>query len=259
MRKNKLKMTLLGTGTSQGVPVISCTCPACTSTDIRDKRLRTSAMIHYGDINIGIDCGPDFRQQMLANKINNLEAILITHEHNDHIIGLDDVRPYNFMQRKDMPVYCLPRVKKELEKRFEYIFATQNKYPGAPMVQLIEVTADHSFEVEGLTIEPILVDHGRLPILGYRFGDITYLTDVKQLSSSSIEKVKGTRKLVLNALHKEPHYSHLNLEEALALIEILQPEETYLTHTSHRMGPYKEIMKELPEGVVMGYDGLVIE
>ncbi|MCG8331440.1 MAG: MBL fold metallo-hydrolase [Chitinophagales bacterium] len=238
--------------------MIGCTCEACTSSDVRDKRLRTAALVQYTGKNIAIDCGPDFRQQMLTKKVQHLDAILMTHEHNDHIIGLDDVRPFNFSQRKDMPVYCLPRVRKELEHRFEYIFVTQNKYPGAPMVQLLEIGAGETLLVEGINILPVEVMHGPLPILGYRFGPITYLTDVKTLSDETIKQIKGTRSLIINALHRDPHYSHLSLNEALLLIEKIVPERAFITHVSHRMGTYEKISELLPENVTLGYDGLEI-
>ena len=238
--------------------MIGCTCEACTSSDVRDKRLRTAALVQYAGKNIAIDCGPDFRQQMLTKKVQHLDAILMTHEHNDHIIGLDDVRPFNFSQRKDMPVYCLARVRKELEHRFEYIFVTQNKYPGAPMVQLLEIGAGGTLLVEGMNILPVEVMHGPLPILGYRFGPITYLTDVKTLSEETLKQIRGTRSLIINALHRDPHYSHLSLNEALLLIEKIAPERAFITHVSHRMGTYEKISELLPENVSLGYDGLEI-
>lgn len=263
MKKNEsnlpsLSLTLLGTGTSQGVPVIGCDCPVCTSTDPKDKRLRTAALIRYGALHVAIDCGPDFRQQMLANQVGHLDAILVTHEHNDHIIGLDDVRPFNFRQRKDMPVYCQSRVCRELEQRFAYVFATQNRYPGAPMIQLVEIDANQQLDIEGLTIQTIPVMHGQLPILGFRFGPITYLTDVRTLSPEAKALAKDSEVLVINALHHEPHYSHLNLEQALSMIEELTPQRAYLTHMSHRMGRHADIQPQLPENVRMGWDGLEI-
>jgi len=196
---------------------------------------------------------------MLVNEVKEMHAILITHEHNDHIIGLDDVRPFNFQQGQNMPVYCLPRVGKEIEQRFAYIFATQDKYPGAPMVQLEEIQAGSPILFDRYEVLPIPVMHGRLPILGYRFGPITYLTDVRELSEKAKELVRGSETLVISALHHRTHHSHLNLEEALALIAELAPQRAYLTHMSHRMGTHEEVSKELPDGVMLGYDGLVIE
>jgi phosphoribosyl 1,2-cyclic phosphate phosphodiesterase len=247
----------LGTGTSQGVPVIGCKCEVCRSTDPKDKRLRTAAMFSVKDVNLVVDSGPDFRQQMLRERVDHVEALLITHEHNDHVIGLDDVRPFNFLYRRDMPVYSIPRVTKELQMRFPYIFA-ENKYPGAPMVKLFDIDPTQPFEIEGIHIQPIQVWHGKMSVIGYQIDDITYLTDVKTMDPEEIEKVKNTPHLVLNALHHQAHYSHLNLREALELIEIINPGKAYLTHISHHMGLHATISKELPSNVFMGYDGMVI-
>ena len=215
-------------------------------------------MVESEQTSIVVDAGPDFRQQMLRNTPKQLDAIIITHEHNDHVIGMDDVRPFNFIQRKDMPVYATPKVQEELRKRFAYVFA-ENPYPGAPMIKLCDISKESAFEINDLKIQPIEVIHGKLPVLGFRFGNFTYLTDVKTIADEELEKVKGTHYLVLNALHHKPHYSHLNLEEALALAEKIGAEKTYLTHCSHRMGLYTEVMKTLPEGVELAYDGLVVE
>ena len=215
-------------------------------------------MVETEETAIVVDAGPDFRQQMLRNTPKKLDAIIITHEHNDHVIGMDDVRPFNFIQRTDMPVYATPKVQKELRKRFAYVFA-ENPYPGAPMIKLCDISKDVAFEINDIKIQPIEVIHGKLPVLGFRFGDFTYLTDVKTIAEEELDKVKGTRYLVLNALHHKPHYSHLNLEEALELAKKIGAEKTYLTHCSHRMGFYTEVMKTLPEGVELAYDGLVVE
>lgn len=254
---NKLSLTILGTGTSQGIPVIGCNCEVCTSPNPKDKRLRTSAVFSFNNTNIGIDVGPDFRQQMLRAKINNLSAVLITHEHNDHIIGLDDVRPFNFLSGKNMPIFALPRVAQNIQDRFKYIFE-KDPYPGAPRLTLNSINANEPFQIEGITVTPIKVMHGQLPIVGYQIQDIVYLTDVKTLSEATQEKIKNARILVLNALHHSKHHSHLNLEEALALIHKVTPQKAYLTHISHRMGKHEEINLQLPENVELAFDELVI-
>jgi len=240
------------------VPVIGCGCEVCTSADERDKRLRTAALICCGDKRIAIDCGPDFRQQMLRSHTRRLDAILLTHEHNDHIIGLDDVRPFNFQNWTDMPVYCTMRVQQSLLQRFSYVFAAENRYPGAPMVRLHTIAKDTPFELAGLKVMPVEVMHGRMPVLGFRIGDFAYLTDVRSISPEEMEKVKGTRHLVLSALHRHEHLSHLSLQQALDMIEQLAPERAYLTHISHRMGKHEDVQSELPENVILGYDGLKI-
>lgn len=252
-----MKITFLGTGTSQGIPVIGCDCEVCVSNDPENARLRTSAMISANGKNIVIDVGPDFRQQMLSNNVVDVDSILLTHEHNDHVIGMDDVRPFNFRYRRDMPVYCTTQVMDSLKKRFAYAFM-DNPYPGAPRFQLKKITAHSPFEAAGQTIIPILVMHGRMPVLGFRVGDITYITDAKTIADSEIEKIKGTKILVLNALRLEEHHSHLSLREALELVERIRPEQTYFTHISHKMGLASAINKKLPPDVTLAYDGLSV-
>ena len=246
----------MGTGTSQGVPVIACDCEVCQSSDPRDNRLRTSLHLQIDDVSIGIDCGPDFRQQMLRAKVSHLDAILITHEHNDHIIGMDDVRPFNFRSRKDMLVYATESVQGQLIHRFPYVFATENRYPGAPMIKLLDLHKDQPFEIAGIKIIPIEVMHGKLPVLGFRFGNFAYITDMKTISDEEFAKLEGVTHLVVNALHHNEHFTHMNLTEALAFTERVGAKKTYFTHISHRMGLYEEVEKTLPEGVMLAYDGL---
>ncbi|MFT5832794.1 MAG: phosphoribosyl 1,2-cyclic phosphate phosphodiesterase [Cognaticolwellia sp.] len=253
-----MKITFLGTGTSQGVPIIGCKCEACLSTDKRDKRLRCAIMITLDDgRNIVIDIGPDFRYQMLREGVEDIEAILITHEHNDHMVGLDDVRPINFLQRKDMPVYALERVIKNLKERFAYIFST-NPYPGIPRIKLLPIHKSNPFEVAGQHIIPIEVMHYKLSVLGFRFGDFTYLTDIKTISDEELEKVKGTKILVLGALQRQEHISHLTIDEAITLSQKIQPEQCYFTHMSHRLGKHADVIKTLPKNITLAYDGLIL-
>ncbi|MEM7103495.1 MAG: MBL fold metallo-hydrolase [Bacteroidota bacterium] len=252
-----MEITFLGTGTSQGVPVIGCDCEVCLSEDPRDKRLRCSIMVSINGKNIVVDTGPDFREQMLRAGVKDVEAVLITHEHRDHIAGLDDVRPFNFIHKKDMPVYTTRHVAELLKKSFWYIFDAPF-YPGIPQIKLHEINKDDPFTVSGVEITPIEVMHYKLPVLGFRFGGFTYITDAKTIAEEEKLKIKGTKTLVLNALRKEEHISHLNLEQALTLIDELKPERAYLTHASHLLGLHQNIQDELPENVFLAYDGLKI-
>jgi phosphoribosyl 1,2-cyclic phosphate phosphodiesterase len=248
---------LLGTGTSQGVPIIGCDCEVCVSTDPVDKRLRTSALYTENGVSILIDVGPDTRQQLLRAGISHLDAIILTHEHNDHIIGLDEIRPFNHRQKKAMPIYALKRVFDELSKRFNYVFDPE-PYPGAPKIEVHEIKPYERFDIKGVSIMPLLIMHGDLPILGFRFENISYITDAKIVPPESLELIKNTPHLVLNALHHVPHNMHLNLTEALDVVKVINPGKTYLTHISHKMGLNEVIQPQLPDGVELGKDGLLI-
>tara|TARA_A100001015_G_scaffold172901_1_gene192164 strand:- start:2898 stop:3662 length:765 start_codon:yes stop_codon:yes gene_type:complete len=253
-----MKLTFLGTGTSQGVPVIACDCDVCLSSDNRDKRLRSSVMISINNLNYLIDCGPDFRQQMLREQIQDIRAILFTHEHKDHVAGLDDVRAFNFKHQKDIDIYCDLNVQKALLREFPYIFRDL-KYPGVPEVNVHKIDSDEPFYIDGNLFTPIEVLHYKLPVLGFRLNDLTYITDAKTISSKELEKVKGTRVLVVNALRISDHISHFNLDQALSFIDKVGPEVAYLTHVSHMMGKTKDVEKQLPNNVMFAYDGLQIE
>jgi len=253
-----MKITILGSGTSQGVPVIACACDVCVSTDSLDKRLRASILISDKDENFVIDTGPDFRQQMLRAHVKSLRAIIYTHEHKDHIAGMDDVRAFNYREERDMEIFCTERVENALKREFHYVFSN-DKYPGIPTVQLNRIE-NKSFQLpDGPMLTPVEVMHYKMPVFGYRINDFTYITDAKTIAPAEIEKVKGTKILIVNALHRSAHISHFNLEEALAFIALIQPEKAYLTHISHLFGKHHEIEESLPENVFVAYDGLEIE
>jgi phosphoribosyl 1,2-cyclic phosphate phosphodiesterase len=252
-----MKLTFLGTGTSQGIPVIGCNCRTCRSTDPRDKRLRTSAYLEVRGKAFSFDCGPDFRQQMLSNGFDHLDGILMTHEHNDHIIGLDDVRPLNFRQRMNMPIYGLERTLNELKTRFAYAFAA-NPYPGAPRFELIPIAPLEPFTASGIDVMPLEILHGDLPILGFRIGNLCYITDAKTIPPRSFDIIKKCKVLVINALRHHEHNTHLNLDEALAFIEKVQPERAFLIHLSHHFPPFTTLERELPANVFLAYDGLSV-
>jgi phosphoribosyl 1,2-cyclic phosphate phosphodiesterase len=252
-----LKIYFLGTGTSQGIPVIGSHHSVCQSLNSKDKRLRVSVWISWDTHSFVIDCGPDFRQQMLTSKCQKVEAIVFTHEHSDHTAGLDDIRPFNFKQG-EMPIYAHQRVLQNLKKRFEYIFETENRYPGAPSVLAIEVKNNENFQIGDKTVVPIDALHGSLQVYGYRIDDFAYLTDVKTIATEEIEKLRGLKVLVVNALREESHETHFNLQEALDFIALLQPEKAYLTHISHIMGMHDDVQSRLPANVFLAYDNLEI-
>ncbi|HNX06652.1 MAG TPA: MBL fold metallo-hydrolase [Bacteroidales bacterium] len=251
-----MKITFLGTGTSQGVPVITCTCNTCLSADPRDKRLRSSVLLETDELTLIIDTGPDFRQQMLRENVQKLDAVLITHEHKDHVGGLDDIRAYNFMQRCAMDVYARASVQRAIKKEFNYAFS-KNKYPGIPQIVQHTITSA-PFEIKGLEILPVEAKHYLLKIFGYRIGNFAYLTDASDISPREKKKLQHLDVLVINALRTKMHYSHYNLEQALNLIGELQPQKAYLTHISHYMGTHAEASKLLPENVQFAFDGLKI-
>jgi phosphoribosyl 1,2-cyclic phosphate phosphodiesterase len=253
-----VQIYFLGTGTSQGIPVIGSNHSVCKSSDYRDKRLRVSVWVSWGDNSIVIDCGPDFRQQMLTSGCSKLDALLFTHEHADHTAGLDDIRPFFFKQKKNIPVYAHLRVMDNLKKRFDYIFESDNKYPGAPSVEPIVIHNNQNFIIGNTEIIPIEVDHANLQVFGYRIKDFVYLTDVKTIDNVEIKKLKGTKILVVNALREEPHHSHFSLQDALDFIHLIQPEVAYLTHISHLLGFHEEVQQKLPRNVFLAYDNLQI-
>jgi phosphoribosyl 1,2-cyclic phosphate phosphodiesterase len=252
-----LKVYFLGTGTSQGIPVIGSNHSVCKSEDSKDKRLRVSVWIYWDHYSYVIDCGPDFRQQMLTCKCQHIDGILFTHEHSDHTAGLDDIRPF-FFKQGDIPIFAHQRVLDNLKKRFDYIFEIENRYPGAPSVSVYEVKNNVTFALGDKKVIPINVKHGSLQVFGYRIDDFAYLTDVKTIADSEIEKLQNLKVLVVNALREEPHDTHFNLEEALAFIALVKPERAYLTHISHLMGFHQEVQQKLPTNVYLAYDNLEI-
>ena len=253
-----IKITFLGTGTSQGIPVIGSDHPVSFSDDLKDKRLRSSILIEYKDFNFVIDCGPDFRQQMLRTNCRKLDAIIFTHEHADHTTGIDDVRPYFFRQGK-IPIYLHERVLNSLHNRFAYIFDPKQKYPGAPDFEVNLINKENDFQILGLNMTPIEAVHYKLPVLGFRLGKFAYLTDVKTISDKEMLKLNGLDTLVINALRYESHPSHLNIDEALEIIDQVKPKQTFFTHISHNMGFHEEVCRSLPKSVSLAFDGLVLE
>lgn len=252
-----MTITFLGTGTSSGVPMIGCKCKVCFSENPKDKRLRSSALIEISGKNFVIDTGPDFRQQMLRENVSQLNAVIFTHEHKDHISGLDDVRAFNFIQKKPMDVYANENVQRAIMREFHYIFSGE-KYPGIPKINLHLIDGTTPFFIEGIEFIPIQVFHYKMPVLGFRIGDFTYITDANSIPEQEKEKIKNSKVLVLNALRKERHVSHFTLEEAVKMMEELKPEKGFFTHISHQLGLHDEVEKELPSNVKLAYDGMKI-
>ena len=252
-----MKVTFLGTGTSQGVPVIACNCEVCTSKNLKDNRLRSSILITSNEKTIVIDTGPDFRQQMLRANVQKLDAVVFTHEHKDHIAGLDDIRAFNYKQKSAMDIYATEAVQDALKREFYYVFA-DFKYPGIPLMDLrtIDLTP---FSIGDIHLKPILVMHYKMPVLGFRINDFTYITDAKTINEIEKEKIKGSKVLVVNALQQDKHISHFTLIEALAFADEMQAETTYFTHISHKLGTHSKISQQLPSHIHLAYDGLEIE
>lgn len=249
-----MKVTFLGTGTSQGIPIIGSNHPVCLSTNKKDKRLRVSILVEWDNYAYVVDCGPDFRYQMLRANCAKIDGIIFTHEHADHVAGLDDIRPFCFKQGP-LPIYAHKRVIKNFHERFAYIFETENRYPGAPTVETFEIK-NEPFVLGNLSVVPINLYHNELQVFGFRFNDFAYLTDVKTVEEEEMEKLKNLDVLVVSALRIEPHESHFNLEEALSFINIIKPKRAYLTHISHMLGFHDEVQQMLPKNVYLSYDNL---
>ena len=249
-----MKITFLGTGTSQGVPMIGCNCKVCESKDPKDQRLRSSIYVEWDHFSLVVDTGPDFRQQMLGEGIKSLDAVLFTHEHTDHVAGLDDIRAFNYFQKKPMDLFASDHIAADLKTRFGYAFGD---YPGVPSIRLHEIHGG-AFELGGNRVQPISVMHRDLQVYGFRFGDFTYITDANFISPEAEKLIRGSHTIVLNALRREKHYSHFNLEEAVEWIERLNPQKAYFTHVSHQLGLTEEINQELPDTIELAYDGLSI-
>jgi phosphoribosyl 1,2-cyclic phosphate phosphodiesterase len=252
-----MKFTFLGTGTSQGIPVISCACGVCRSIDKKDNRTRTSLLIETEASTIVIDSGPDFRQQMLREKVQDLDAVVFTHGHKDHVAGLDDIRPFNYLKNKTISVFASIEVQTVLKREFAYIFA-EEKYPGVPKIELNTIHKNDVFYIKNIPFMPIEVRHKNMEVFGFRINDFTYITDANYISEESLEQCKGSKILVLNALRHEKHYSHFSLSEAIAIAQKIGAEQTYFTHISHHLGLHDEVEKTLPNNMFLAYDGLSI-
>jgi len=249
-----VKITFLGTGTSQGVPVIACDCEICRSGDSRDKRLRTSVLIEKDDTILVIDAGPDFRQQMLRENVRRLDAVILTHEHKDHIAGMDDVRAFNYKSQDAIDIFAEDRVQKAVRKDYSYVFA-EYQYPGIPKMRLNPIS-EYGFSIKGISLIPLRVFHYRLPVYGFRIGNFAYITDANYIPEETKEKLFGIKYLVINALRKEKHISHFSLSEAINLIREISPRKAFITHISHQMGFHEEVSGTLPSGIMLAYDGM---
>lgn len=252
-----LKITFLGSGTSSGVPMIGCDCEVCSSTDKKDKRLRSSILVNSPHTTLVVDTGPDFRYQMLRQKVKQLDAVLYTHPHKDHLAGLDDIRAFNFFMKKPMDLYADSLTEEALRRDFYYAFS-DTRYPGVPELNLHTINMD-PFIVGDIPVQPVMVWHHKMPVMGFRFGKFTYITDANRIEESEKEKIRGSEVLVLNALRKQRHISHFNLGEAIEMVEELQVPTAYFTHISHQLGLHAEVESELPAGCHLAYDGLTIE
>jgi phosphoribosyl 1,2-cyclic phosphate phosphodiesterase len=254
----QVKVTVLGTGTSTGVPMVACNCEVCKSSNIKDKRLRCSILIQSASTTIVIDTTPDFRQQMLQHNIQKLDAVVFTHPHKDHIAGLDDVKAFNFFQQQPMPVYANELTQVAIKREFYYVF-TEEKYPGIPQLELQRIDEKNEIIIGDITLTPILVWHLKMPVLGFRIGDFTYITDANNIEAQELQKIIGSKILILNALRKEEHISHFNLQQAIDLSKQLKVPQTYFTHISHQMGLHENVNNLLPNGCALAYDGLELE
>ncbi len=251
-----LKITFLGTGTSSGIPMIACNCEVCTSADKKDNRLRASILVQSSTTTIVVDTTPDFRYQMLREKVKKIDAVLFTHPHKDHIAGLDDIRAFNFFQQSSINIYANTLTQEALKREFRYIFA-EKKYPGIPEIDLYTID-QHPFIIGDITIVPILVWHLHMPVLAFRFGDFTYITDANKIDEQERKKITGSKIMALNALREKKHISHFNLAEAIEMVQQLKVPEAYFIHLSHQMGKHEDVEKTLPVGIHLAYDGLML-